>query len=254
MGRPGLFCWLFFGAAALLPESAFGSLIFVQDDFNDGVIDSLNWDVVIGTNANIGSPSVVESGGVLTLTSRGYLTTADEYRPLDPAVGGLMIAGSWTFHESSDFLQILTRSDGIPAGDYGETNRGIEFYARSDNDTMQIRSRGLNISAIGAVAFPTLQTNEPYDFVIMDDGYNLSFSLTRRSVPSETVTLTTTSTADPSANLIVFHDRESSYRSSSIDDIIISSLTIIPEPSSALSVALLVAGSLLGRRGRRRLS
>ena len=70
---------------------------------------------------------VTETGGHVALTARGYLVSAEEYAPSADAV--LTVSGEWTINSLSDFIQILTRSDGSSAGAYGETDNGIEVYA-----------------------------------------------------------------------------------------------------------------------------
>ncbi len=106
--------------------------ILLQDNFDDNSLDASKWNTV--TTGIPNSPSVSESNSRLQLNSRGYLVSANEF---DPANGGLRLQGRWTFG-SDDFMQILTRSDGTPAGSYGETQNGIEFFAFDGGDSMSI--------------------------------------------------------------------------------------------------------------------
>src|SRR5439155_837930 len=70
----------------------------------------------------------IQTGSVLQLQNRGYLDTLNQF---DPANGGLHLAGAWTFDASgSDFLEILTRSDGTPdPTSFGNPLNGIRFSA-----------------------------------------------------------------------------------------------------------------------------
>ena len=61
-----------------------------------------------------------------------------------------------------------------------------------------------------------------FDFVIMDDGANLMFELTRQSNPADNIVVTATSAFAPVNNLISFHNRESGRRSN-LDDVVIES-------------------------------
>ena len=70
------------------------------------------------------------------LVSPGYLISLHDIPGLnriEVANGGLRITGTWTRQTTDfDFLQVLTRSDGVPTGyfgTFGETQNGVEFVA-----------------------------------------------------------------------------------------------------------------------------
>lgn len=222
--------------------------VLVQDDFNDDSLDTSKWSVVIGTGSSMGSPTVTEQNQRLEMGERGYLVTQNQYDPASTL--GLRIEGVWGFSATSDdMLQILTRSDATPSGQYGETSNGVEFFAYQ-NDA-QIRNRG-SASVTGGTdlegsAFSTA-AGTIFDFVITDDGTNLTFSMQEQTNADNWATLTATSTSDMPIDYVVFHNREGGSRMSFLDEVTISE---IPEPSSSLLLAALgVLGWISGRRRR----
>lgn len=218
---------LFILFAVVIPLSA--ETILLQDNFNDNVLDTNKWTAL--TSGIVGTPAVQETNQQILLTGRGYLITKQEFNPV---TWNLRIRGRWTFVSSDDFLQILTRSDAVPTGAYSETQNGIEFLATAISDSMSILSRG-TASATSVSQSYTINAGESFDFDIMDNGTNLSFTLTKVGTPGHTLTITTTSTSVMPSNYIVFHNRENG-RQSYLDDVLITAN--VPEIQSCLIVAL----------------
>ncbi len=198
----------------------------INDDFDDGLLNVVDWK----TNLTIpqGGASVVEAGGNLTMTGRGYLITVGEFDP--EVVGGLRIAGQWTFGTADDFMQVVLRSDGLPAGDYGETANGIEFNVALTDAVkdLQILTRdATTITVTQGVAgvLANAAAGMTFDFEIIDDGLGmLSFTMTEAGNPANTATTTATVDSDTFAqNFIAFHNRENA-RVSSLDNLSITSL------------------------------
>jgi hypothetical protein len=219
--------------------------ILLQDNFDDNSLDSSKWITV--TSGIPGSPSVSESNSRLQLNNRGYLVSADQF---DPANGGLRLEGRWTFG-ADDFIQVLTRSDGTPdpGNCCGETLNGIEFFGFV-NDTMSIGTR------IGGGAKTTLSSTgididpgDVFDFLITDDGDALTFELSELGGDGSYGMLTANSTQVFADNYLVFHNRETS-RTSFLDDVVVSRLQAVPEPSTILIWSLGLLG-LIGWRRRR---
>lgn len=208
----------------------FAETILLQDNFNDNLLDTSKWTAL--TSGIVGSPSVQETNQQISLVGRGYLITKQEF---NPATSSLRIRGRWTFVSSDDFLQILTRSDAIPTGSYSETQSGIEFHATAISDSISINGRlGISLTSVSQ-AF-TINAGESFDFDIMDDGTNLSFTFTKVGNPSQTATISTISTSVTATNYVVFHNRESG-RQSYLDDVLITT-TNVPEIHSGLILAL----------------
>ena len=206
------------------------------DDFNDNSLSSF-WT----TNTNIpqGGASVTEQNGRIELVGRGHLITAQQF---DPVPCGIKITGRWTFVDNEDFLQILVRSDGLPAGTYGETANGIEFFL-NQNDTvknLQIRSQNDNTITVTQDTMGQLTSagaGQAFDFIIEDKGNGqLSFTMTQVGNPGNTATATATVTSDNSAqNFIVFHNREGGH-ASYLDNVSITQFCT-PAPLSITSVS-----------------
>ena len=65
------------------PHTATAQTLLLQDDFDDGVIDSTLWTTDALPIAPFFLPrSVTESGGVVEFVNRGYLISATDYDPV----------------------------------------------------------------------------------------------------------------------------------------------------------------------------
>ena len=220
-------------------------LILLEDDFNDNSIDPAKWNVVTAGIPQV-PKSAVEQNMQMELEGRAHLNSAMQFDPTDPGIGGFTIRGQWEFVSGDDFMQILTRTDGVPAGGFGETANGIEFQAvatGSDNVTITARGAGSVSGVAGNGSMPGgISGGDIFDFVIMDDGTNLSFELTRVSNPADTILVTATSNYAPASNLISFHNRESGRRSN-LDNLVIESQSLtVPEPASVAIWSLIGLG------------
>ena len=192
---------------------------------------------------------VLERNDRAELYARGHLVTRDQFDPLAVGGNGLIITGEWTFG-SDDFLQILTRSNGLPGGTYGETQNGIEFYAYNRFDSQgknyfQIRGRGVGVSTLATINNLDLGDGDVVNFRIVDTGANLHFWLQEINDPSSWGHIHAYATTDMANDYIVFHNREGS-RTAYLDNV---EIAIYPEPGS---IALLGGGILALLRRRRR--
>ena len=95
----------------------------LPDDFSDGALYRAKW--FTKTWAPLERASVVPRDGRVALKNRGYLVSRHQYNP--DKLGGLEITGQWTFATDGDTLSILTRTDGVIAGPWGEVQNGLEF-------------------------------------------------------------------------------------------------------------------------------
>ena len=180
----------------------------IVDDFES---DGLN-EVIWLSNLEIpqGGAIVSQEMGHVRISGRGHLYTRDQYDP--EALGGLYIKGEWTFVGGDDFLQILTRTDAVPAGQYGETQNGIEFNASQLNDGFDIRVRGTQFTLAGNQQSGDIEFNagSTYEFIIMDDGAGaLGFCIWEQGNRANAAGVSNsiiTSTA--THNHIAFHNRE----------------------------------------------
>jgi len=215
----------------------------VADNFSDGVIDA-KW--AIDTNARAGT-AVTETGGVIDLDQRGYLKTVQQYDPV--AERGLRITGTWEFSSLSDFLQITTRTDGVQDGGCCyELANGIQALIYPAGGTFDLRQRGVGTfaNANGTVGF--IATGVPYEFEMIDDGTNISFTITDPDNPANTSTVSGSNSFVNATNLVVLHNREN-QNNSFLDNLVVESL--IPEPSTLTLAAIGLLG-LLGFARRRR--
>jgi len=199
-----------------------------SDNFNDGVIDTSKWQVM--DDIPQGGADVNEVGGEGVLIKRGHLVTTAQW---DPSVtGAVTITGQWEFTTTgdADMIQVLTRSDGLPAGGYGETNLGLEFFYITNGTSLDIKNRGSGFTIANEVKTGSLSISQGdvVDFTITDTGgVGVSFTVTEVGNPSNTASVTadvTDSYAGP--NRIVFHNREGSTRIASLDDVSITSASM----------------------------
>ncbi len=190
----------------------------IVDDFEALKLNGVTW----LTNLEIpqGNTAIVQEMGHVRMNGRAYLYTRDQYNPVSQ--GGLYIKGQWTFNGGDDFLQILTRSDAVPAGLYGETQNGIEFNASQVNNNIDIRVRGTQFALTGnqKIGDIKFKAGSTYEFMIIDDGAgDVGFCIwelgNRGNAEGVRDTLTL---ANATSNHVVFHNREAA-RSSSLEEV-----------------------------------
>lgn len=237
----------------VVAAAAPATTVLVQDDFNDDSIDSSKWSTNTDALSNniAGAAVVEETGGSIHFVNRGHLNTANSYDPV--ALGGLIITGTWTFQDSDDFMQILTRSSGVPGGSFGETTIGIEARANANDDAISFNGRGgFGITTTSRTGTFSAAAGDVFDFVFIDTGSELSFKVTNvNTLAVAKITGIVTSTV-ASANLVTFHNREGGTsggvvnhdRDSLLDNV---TITAIPAPA-ALPAGLMLLGGLLMRR------
>ncbi len=210
--------------------------LLLEDDFNDNSLDAAKWNAVT-TGIPQNPKSVTETNQRIELEGRGHLNTVQQFDPASLPEDGLRLRGRWTFVSGDDMLQILTRSDGMPAGGYGETNAGLEFRVQASGvgNTMTISGRGgVGVSSVANAGPLNALAGETYDFEIHDDGYGLIFSMDQVGGPKQR-TVRAVSTSVMGTNLVSFHNREGGRRSN-LDDVIIDSpdLIVINDPAALL--------------------
>jgi len=207
--RKTVSCGCFLAAAAAVAPAQ----VLLQDDFDNNTLNPAEWKVVT-QGVPFATPSVVAENQRVTITNRGHLVTVREF---DPNQTALRTTGTWEFGSLGDFLQVLTRSDGIPSGTFGEAQNGLHFLARSGQvapgDEVVIVVQG-SLIALGDPRIQgsvTLAPGAVFDFDILDRGTDVSFTVSSLGLGSRTVTVKVLK--DPTETKhIVFHNREGSAR------------------------------------------
>jgi hypothetical protein len=194
---------------------------FVFDDFSGTALDTAKW----WTNTSVpqGNASVVQTGGHVEISNRGYLNTIGEFVP---AAGGVRVTGKWTFDAVGavgDLLQVLTRTNGIPQGDFGEAQAGMECVANQESSTVMVEAWGTTVSNATSSGFFPLNQGDTLVFEMTDDGSLVTCAFVNLTSGNR-ATASATSTFAPTTNRITFHNREfDETRRALVDDLAIES-------------------------------
>ena len=175
--------------------SALGAVV-LEDDFDGASLDLSKWQVVVGT--------VTQSGGKVNIgaaAGRDYMVSVGQWNPAD---GVLTVSGR--ISNMSDF-EIWTRAANVQdlafAG--GTLDSGIRIGGwATATDILEKASGNAWVAAAGSPGTPPFQ-GAPVDFLITDDGTNLSIKYTLVSDPLQTITVpVTTGLPAQTANHIGF--------------------------------------------------
>ncbi len=178
-------------------------MTLLLDAFEGGLDGSL-WNVV----QPFGESSVTVRNGRAEFVNRGTLMSRQRFVPTEAAP--LHIEGDWTFLAGSgarnDFLQVLTRSDGVPGGSYGETRNGVECYASPFGEMAIILRKDGQGQALAHTLVP-LEIGRVYRFEIADTGSAVTFTVQDAATGAAT-TISAEASAQFSENRVVIHNRE----------------------------------------------
>ena len=191
---------------------------YLSDDFDSG-LDPTKWTM---HHPKGGSVTVADSS--VKIKQRSYLNT---FQNFNPAAFGedapLTITLDWSMNNTGDMLQVLTRSDGLAAGSYGESNAGIEFYV-SNEGVLQIRTdnAGSATNLVTSEAKLAKYVGLTYAVTITDNGKELTFDVYEKSDPANRVTVSAESDYRLNAadgQFVSIHNRESSGYIGSLDNV-----------------------------------
>jgi hypothetical protein len=202
-------------STALAREHGGAGVLLLEDDFSAPLIDPRKWTTI--TDLPTGGAVVRVDGGHAVLINRGYLVSVGSFSPT--RLGGIRLSGDWVpAGAGDDFLQVLTRSDGLldPASPYGEARQGIEFVAFTSlvpeaPSNVYISGRG---AAQGTIARQTsegalvITPGRRYHFEILDNGEGLRFTVSDAMNPEASRTVSARSLFRTEENHLVFHNRE----------------------------------------------
>ncbi len=162
----------------------------------------------------------------MRLTGRGHLYTREEFDPVTE--GGIYVKGKWTFIGGDDFLQILTRSDALPAGEYLARPRTGSNFLRASQRGVDIRTRGgeITLTENQATGDISLNAGSTYEFYIIDDGAgDLGFCIWEDGNRGNAEGVSdVVSFGEATLNHIAFHNREGT-RTSYLEEVEIGALT-----------------------------
>jgi len=178
----------------------------LADDFDDNELNLKSWKVVT-EGIPYGVPNIFEIEGSLTLVDRAHLVSVNEFDP--GRLRGLRITGRWTFRTEGDVFEVLTRSDGRPGGQYGDTLNGITFAAVMERGTSRVGILGRGDCKVDlAVTDLQIHVNDVFEFEILDVPGGLSLKLWEASGTGPRAHVFTNK-APPrmERNHVVFHNR-----------------------------------------------
>ncbi|MBP7053620.1 MAG: hypothetical protein KBE65_21630 [Phycisphaerae bacterium] len=192
-------------ALGVIACPALGGILLVQDDFSGDSLDPNHWQVVCGPDVQVS-----QAGGQVVfnrpVTQLNYLATA---RQFDPAVTPLIITGSVTLGPDADMdvwtrASLVANTGGGPAHVLDSGIR-VNFWADAVDQgwppILDILEKTAGVwpwnSAISDGA-NIAGDDEAVDwtFVVTDDGTTITATFTQTSNPSNSLTLTGTSTTD----------------------------------------------------------
>lgn len=155
-----------FGAVLCVLLSCGAKAQLLDDNFNDGVIDTSKWQVILP----FAQSSVVESSGTLTTTGKGFLATVSNM----PST--FSITGSFRLNNALEICRVVLRSDlSIHSGlaQYSE-RRGIWVTFHAANGFLYIEN-GLQQGPPTGPGLPYQWViGQTYNFSIVDDSQNVS--------------------------------------------------------------------------------
>jgi len=205
--------------------------IVLREDFSTRRLDPGTWKTLLPSEDS----ALRIDGDRLELVNRGYLITAEEIDPV--RLGGIRISGKWRFAPDPeaegngrvDILSVMTRSDGRVGRVYYEARSGIEFGLLSHEMVPRIRSLGPDLTITRPAIRGKLdaEVSDPLDFEIVDDGRDLSFTVSVAGDRSRSATATAAVIRDETrVRRIIFHNRENPHKQrhvSYLDDVVIES-------------------------------
>jgi ribosomal protein S17E len=180
----------------------------IADDFQDGIIDASKWAVVEGA-APGDDDSIAETGGDLVIRNSEFLRSKDQFDPTSD--NPVHITGRFTFANTDDFFSVVTRSDAVPnPANSGLPANGIGFIALSSGDNVIsfFTTGDASVANVAGDVKISFAAGRPYEFEAFDDGTNLRFTVTEVGNPTNTATVTATSTYNPATNFVVVTNRE----------------------------------------------
>lgn len=231
-------------AVALATSAATGQVL-LRDDFNDNQLDPSKWKVVTSGVPCCGA-AVSERNQRAEIVNRGHLVTVRQFDP--SKLGGIRIRGKWTIAAAPchDIFQILTRSDGIPTGRYGDTRHGLEFLGSTEQNTFRIHSRSslILVGALRQRGVVSFQATKTYEFEVIDAGAFARISV-REPQSGTAWSLEAKILADSTTSRhVVFHNREHVCGNNVVylDDVAIEKLP--PLTSDRLSLSARAGGEV----------
>jgi len=185
----------------------------IEDDFEADTVDLSKWQLINGPGV-----SITQSDGQLffnrPVLQLNYLATADQF---DPAENSLTITGSVTLATNGD-MDVWTRADIIAntsgsAGHVLDSGIRINFWQDAVDSgyppNLDILEKTAGVwpwdSTISDGAnIPGDDEAVDWEFVITDDGLTITATFTQISDPTNTLTLSGTSTTDFATDYVVF--------------------------------------------------
>ncbi len=216
-----------------------GATPLLVEDFNGASLNTNLWQTILP----FGQSSVVQSGGAVTTTARGYLATVNGFS--SPYV----ITGEFTMLNAFEHFDISFRTDlsPLPDADLFHQLSGIFVSFSNDGDQISIQGRGFSpqFSTPADHKNYTLTTGQKYSFSIFDDGYNIAVGING-------VTELTASTLNSTGNHVAFSSREFGFTSTALDSVAINGVPDAGSCGVMMGVLFLCMAAVYHKAERKR--
>ncbi len=231
-----------FGACALmtlLGATSISNADIVYDDFTGGSIDNSKWT----TSLPHSSSALSLSSNRLRFQGRAFLNSIDDW---DPVTDPVTVSGRWEFGNIDDFLQIATRSEGVPNSFPHENKNALELWIRPSAGEFRIH-QFVNGSELNIFTMPiSIQAGDIFDFEVFDDGSSFSVNLTEVGGEGVSAFASVNTALDTGFKKVTIHNRETAAMFGYLHEI-----TIENVPTPGASMVMLSAAGIAGIRRRR---
>lgn len=200
--------WFSASSVVLLSCAQLFAQVILSEDFSSGSIDPQRW-LAVTQGIPQGGAAVFVQGGECTVQNRGHLVSVAHFD--QAAIGAFRVQCKWRCADAGDIISLYVRSDGLPSGQYGETNSGVGlYYWLTGQPTIEAWGGLIQIGAT-ATTGPGInfQIGATYTAYVMDYGFEIGVRVEGPDPAAEWLEIVAPILGDgTTSRKIVFHNRE----------------------------------------------